>query len=115
MYIKSINWGMSLEDFSQQSAMISVVSGAMQGDSRVAGGARNDYIAWRLTWLWDVFLPEVLNYLKQIKNTSGLEERNEMDLMSKRAELKLSIMDKEADIKETGLYRSLDAIDAGGH
>ena len=37
-----------------------------------------------------------------------------MDLMSKRAELKLSIMDKEADIKETeGLYRH-DAIDAGG-
>ena len=32
MYIKVINWGMSLEDLStQQSAMISVVSGAMTG------------------------------------------------------------------------------------
>ena len=32
MYIKVINWGMSVEDLStQQSAMISVVSGAMTG------------------------------------------------------------------------------------
>ena len=32
MYIKVVNWGMSLEDLStQQSAMISVVSGAMTG------------------------------------------------------------------------------------
>tara|TARA_B100001093_G_scaffold460794_1_gene474859 strand:+ start:347 stop:547 length:201 start_codon:yes stop_codon:yes gene_type:complete len=32
MYIKVINWGMSLNDLStQQSAMISVVSGAMTG------------------------------------------------------------------------------------
>ena len=32
MYIKVINWGMSLGDLStQQSAMISVVSGAMTG------------------------------------------------------------------------------------
>jgi hypothetical protein len=32
MYIKVINWGMSLSDLStQQSAMISVVSGAMTG------------------------------------------------------------------------------------
>ncbi len=32
MYIKVINWGMSLDDLStQQSAMISVVSGAMTG------------------------------------------------------------------------------------
>ena len=32
MYIKVINWGMNLDDLStQQSAMISVVSGAMTG------------------------------------------------------------------------------------
>ena len=32
MYMKVINWGMSLDDLStQQSAMISVVSGAMTG------------------------------------------------------------------------------------
>jgi len=32
MYIKVINWGMSLDDLStQQSVMISVVSGAMTG------------------------------------------------------------------------------------
>jgi len=32
MYIKVINWGMSLDDLStQQSAMLSVVSGAMTG------------------------------------------------------------------------------------
>ena len=32
MYIKVINWGISLDDLStQQSAMISVVSGAMTG------------------------------------------------------------------------------------
>jgi hypothetical protein len=32
MYIKVINWGMTLDDLStQQSAMISVVSGAMTG------------------------------------------------------------------------------------
>ena len=32
MYIKVINWGMSLDELStQQSAMISVVSGAMTG------------------------------------------------------------------------------------
>ncbi|MAO22099.1 MAG: hypothetical protein CMJ25_15230 [Phycisphaerae bacterium] len=32
MYIRVINWGMSLDDLStQQSAMISVVSGAMTG------------------------------------------------------------------------------------
>ena len=32
MYIRVINWGMTLEDLStQQSAMISVVSGAMTG------------------------------------------------------------------------------------
>ena len=36
MYIKVINWGMSLDDLStQQSAMISVVSGAMTGTMAV--------------------------------------------------------------------------------
>ena len=38
----------------------------------------------------------------------------EIDLMSKRSELKLQIMDKQADISEAeGLYKH-DHIDAGG-
>ena len=40
MYIKVINWGMSLDDLStQQSAMISVVSGAMTGTIAVWVGS----------------------------------------------------------------------------
>jgi hypothetical protein len=38
----------------------------------------------------------------------------EMELMSKRSELQLNMLDKQADIKETeGLYKH-DSIDAGG-
>jgi len=62
------------------------------------------------------FLPEVLNYFK-----AGQEHKHklelmqvEMEMMSKRSELKLQLLDKEADIKETeGLYKH-DSIDAGG-
>jgi hypothetical protein len=62
------------------------------------------------------FLPEVLNYFRaNQQHKHDLEKMQvEMDLMSKRAELKLNMMDKEADIKEAeGLYRH-DSIDAGG-
>lgn len=61
------------------------------------------------------FLPEVLNFFKTNQEHKHSLERMkvEMDLMSKRAELKLGIMDKEAEIKETeGLYKH-DSIDAG--
>ena len=40
MYIRVINWGMTLDDLStQQSAMISVVSGAMTGTIAVCLGS----------------------------------------------------------------------------
>jgi hypothetical protein len=44
MYIRVIEWGISLDDLStQQSAMISVVSGAMTGTIAVwLGSERND-------------------------------------------------------------------------
>ena len=62
------------------------------------------------------FLPEILNYFKR-----GQEQKHElqkmqmqMELMSKRSELKIEELDKEADIKETeGLYKH-DDVDAGG-
>ena len=62
------------------------------------------------------FLPEVLNFFK-----AGQEHKQkmetmtlEMELMSKRSELQLNMLDKQADIKETeGLYKH-DSIDAGG-
>ena len=62
------------------------------------------------------FLPEVLNYFK-----AGQEHKHkletmqlEMDLMAKRSELQLDLLDKQAGIKETeGLYKH-DSIDAGG-
>jgi len=42
MYIRVINWGMSLDDLStQQSAMISVVSGAMTGTIAVWLGSES--------------------------------------------------------------------------
>lgn len=61
------------------------------------------------------FLPEVLNYFKASQDHKHNLERMqvEMDLMTKRNELKLNIIDKQAEIKETeGLYKH-DAIDAG--
>ena len=46
------------------------------------------------------FLPEVLNYFKAGQEHKHNLERMqlEMDLMEKRSELKLQIMDKQADI-----------------
>jgi len=61
------------------------------------------------------FLPEVLGYFRaNQEHKHSLEKAQlEMDLMAKRSELKLELLDKEADIKETeGLYRH-DSIDAG--
>jgi len=62
------------------------------------------------------FLPEVLGYFRanQEHKHSMQKAQLELDLMAKRSELKLQIMDKEADIKEAeGLYKH-DNIDAGG-
>jgi hypothetical protein len=62
------------------------------------------------------FLPEVLNYFKAGQEHKHNLERMqlEMDLMTKRSELKLQELDKQAEIKETeGLYKH-DSIDAGG-
>jgi len=62
------------------------------------------------------FLPEVLNFFKAGQEHKQKMERMtlEMELMSKRSELQLSLLDKQADIKETeGLYKH-DSIDAGG-
>ena len=62
------------------------------------------------------FLPEVLNYFKASQNHKHNLERMqvEMEMMTKRNELKLNIIDKQAEIKETeGLYKH-DAMDAGG-
>ena len=62
------------------------------------------------------FLPEILNYFKAGQEHKHNLERMqlEMDLMSKRSELKIQELDKQAEIKETeGLYKH-DSIDAGG-
>ena len=62
------------------------------------------------------FLPEILNYFKAGQDHKHNLERMslEMDMMAKRNELKLNIIDKQAEIKETeGLYKH-DSMDAGG-
>ena len=62
------------------------------------------------------FLPEVLNYFRAgQEHKHNLERMSlEMDMMTKRNELKLNIIDKQAEIKETeGLYKH-DSMDAGG-
>ena len=62
------------------------------------------------------FLPEVLNFFRAGQEHKQKMEslRLEMDLMSRRSELELSLLDKQAEIKETeGLYRH-DSMDAGG-
>ena len=62
------------------------------------------------------FLPEVLNYFKRGQEQKYELQRMqmEMELMAKKSELKISELDKEADIKETeGLYKH-DDVDAGG-
>ena len=62
------------------------------------------------------FLPEVLNYFKRGQEQKYELQRMqmEMELMAKKSELKISELDKEAEIKETeGLYKH-DNVDAGG-
>ena len=62
------------------------------------------------------FLPEVLNYFKASQDHKHNLERMqvEMEMMTKRNELKLNIIDKQAELKETeGLYKH-DALDEGG-
>tara|TARA_R110001592_G_scaffold58813_2_gene178051 strand:+ start:565 stop:1023 length:459 start_codon:yes stop_codon:yes gene_type:complete len=62
------------------------------------------------------FLPEVLNFFRAGQDHKHKLEsmQLEMDMMAKRNELKLNIIDKQAEIKETeGLYKH-DSIDAGG-
>ena len=62
------------------------------------------------------FLPEVLNFFKTgQEHKQKMESMNlEMELMGKRSELQLNMLDKQAGIKETeGLYKH-DSIDAGG-
>ena len=62
------------------------------------------------------FLPEVLNYFKRGQEQKYELQRMqmEMELIAKRSELKISELDKEAEIKETeGLYKH-DNVDAGG-
>ena len=62
------------------------------------------------------FLPELLSFFKAGQEHKHNLERMalEMDMMTKRNELKLNIIDKQAEIKETeGLYKH-DSMDAGG-
>jgi hypothetical protein len=55
------------------------------------------------------FLPEVLNYFK-----TNQEHKHNMEMMARRSELQLEVMDKQAEIAETeGLYKH-DSMDAGG-
>jgi hypothetical protein len=63
------------------------------------------------------FLPEVLNVFKQKQEHKQQLERMklEMDLMSRRSELQLTMLDKKAEIAEVeGLYAHDASIDAGG-
>ena len=62
------------------------------------------------------FAPEVLNFFKaNQEHIHAMQKAQlEIDLMSKRSELKLQVLDREADIKEAeGLYQH-DSIDSGG-
>ena len=62
------------------------------------------------------FAPEVLNFFKanQEHKHAMQKAQLEIDLMSKRSELKLQVLDREADIKEAeGVYQH-DSIDSGG-
>ena len=62
------------------------------------------------------FLPEVLNYFRAgQEHKHNLERMSlEMDMMTKRNELKLNIIDKQAEIKETEGLDKHDSMDAGG-
>jgi len=62
------------------------------------------------------FLPEILNYFKKSQeNKHELQKMQmQMELMTKKSELNIAELDKEAEIKETeGLYQH-DNVDAGG-
>ena len=63
------------------------------------------------------FLPEILNYFRvgQEHKHNLQKMQLEMDLMSKRAELKIQVLDKEADISEIkGLYSHDSGLDGWG-
>ena len=63
------------------------------------------------------FLPEVLNVFKQKQEHAQQLERMklEMDLMARRSELQLTMLDNKAEIAEVeGLYAHDASIDAGG-
>ena len=62
------------------------------------------------------FLPEVLNYFRAGQDHKHNLERMslEMDMMARRNELKLDILDKQAGIKETESLYKHDSMDAGG-
>ena len=62
------------------------------------------------------FLPEVLNYFKRGQEQKYELQRMqmEMELMAKRSELKISELDKEAEITETEGLSKHDNVDAGG-
>ena len=63
------------------------------------------------------FLPEVLSvFRKGQEHKQELEKMKlEMELMGRRSELQLNLMDKKADIAETeGLYSHDASIDGGG-
>ena len=63
------------------------------------------------------FLPEVLNVFKKKQEHAQQLERMklEMDLMARRSELQLTMLDKKAEIAEVeGLYAHDASIDAGG-
>ena len=63
------------------------------------------------------FLPEVLNVFKQKQEHKQQLERMklEMDLMARRSELQLTMLDKKAEIAEVeGLYAHDASIDSGG-
>ena len=63
------------------------------------------------------FLPEVLSVFRKGQEHKLQLERMklEMDMMARRSELQLTMLDKQADIAETeGLYSHDASIDAGG-
>ena len=62
------------------------------------------------------FLPEILNYFKKSQeNKHELQKMQmQMELITKKSELNIAELDKEAEIKETeGLYQH-DNVDSGG-
>ena len=113
---QSVHWYMSLPDPTiQQSGLVSVCMGALTGCFGMWLG-KSEWLLGSLLGFTTSFAPEVLGYFRaNQEHKHSLEKAKlEMDLMSKRSELKLELLDKEADIKEAeGLYKH-DSIDAGG-